>query len=121
MGVENPQQIAGYSLSSLDYTDFLRVVYDRPKNSVLPVSKTYKFPRVQQSVDSGTGNGGNDVRMTTSPALREVLDELRQIVDVKADQREVADAIREEIRRLEQDIELRMGHLRALIDKINAS
>ena len=119
MGVVNPQQIARYSLSSIDYTDFLRIVYDRPKNSILPESRTYRFPRVQNSVNATDSAG--EVLMDTSPALQEALQELEDIVKARADQRDIADAMRDELQRLEEEIALRADNLKALIDRVEAS
>ena len=102
MGVVNPQQITRYSLSSIDYTGLLRIVYDRPKTSILPVGKTYEFPRVQENVDAA-GDAGKVV-MQNSPAHREALDELRDITEAQADHRGIADAMRDEFWRLEEEI-----------------
>lgn len=115
MGVVHPEQISRYSLSSLDYTDFLRIVYDRPKNSALPLSRTYRFPRVQQD---GNDDNTEIALMRTNPALKEALDELRELVDAKDGKRDVAEDMRHELRRLEEDVALQAERIRALIDKI---
>ncbi len=114
MGVDNPQQITRYSLSSLDYTDFLKIVYDRPKNSLLPVTKTYRFPRVQQNA------GADEVIMKTCPELQEVLEELKGVVAAQSDQREIVQALREEIHRLEEETAIRMEQLKNLVGRIEA-
>lgn len=119
MGVTHPQQIVTYSLSSLDYTDYLRIVYDRPKKSILPVSRTYRFPRVQETADSAGDEGR--VVMKTDPALTEAVAELRDIVEAKSDQRCIADAMREELRSLEEEIAMHTEQLKALIGKIETS
>ena len=56
MGVESPKQIANYYISSINFIDVLRIVYERPKNSYLPSSRTYKFPRVPSSGESESQN-----------------------------------------------------------------
>lgn len=117
MGVLHPEQIARYSLSSLDYTDFLRIVYERPKNSALPESRTYRFPRVQEAA---AGSDEKNTRMRTNPALKEALEELRDLVDSKGDQRCVAEAMREELQRLEQEIAVQTKRLRELVDRIDS-
>ena len=111
MGVIHPEQIAGYSLSSLDYVDFLRVDYKRPKNSVLPVCRTYRFPRRQDTQD------GKSV-LATDPALKEAVAELRDIVETSTDKHDIATAMREEIQSLQQEINLRTEQLKSLIDSI---
>ena len=115
MGVIHPEHIARYSLSSLDYTDYLSIVYDRPKNSVLPVTRTYRFPRLQD--DDGDSS---DVRMNTDPALQEALEELRDVVDAKSDQRDLAATMRDELRHLEEEFALHTEHLRTLIKKMES-
>ncbi len=116
MGVENPRQIAGFSVSSLDNVDFLRVDYKRPKNSVLPVGKTFRFPRVQDSGETGS----KMARMRTCPALREAIAELEDIVESRADKGDIAAAMREEIQRLQEEINLRTEQLLSLIDRMES-
>ena len=119
MGVLHPLQIASYSLNSIDYVDVLRIVYDRPKGSKLAGARTYKFPRVQKAVPSdGTGDTSTAV-MESDPALRTVLEELRQVTELKGQNQDIAQLMREEIRLLEEDIALRSEYLRTLVDKIN--
>ena len=51
MGVTNPEQIAKFSVNSVDYTDFLGIVYDRPKGSLLPGERLgSKGTRVRKNV-----------------------------------------------------------------------
>ena len=114
MGVTHPEQIAGYSLSSLDYVDFLRVDYKRPRNSVLPVCRTYRFPRRQNAQD------GKSV-MVTDPALKEAVAELKKIVETSTDKHEAANAMREEIQRLQEEIDKRTEQLKSLVDSLEAS
>lgn len=118
MGVIHPEHITRYSLSSLDYTDYLSIVYDRPKNSVLPMSRTYRFLRVQQKNEA---SGSGDVVMKTNPALQEALDELRELVDAQTGKRDLADSMRDEIQQLEQEFHSHTEHLKALIDKMESS
>jgi len=120
MGVLNPQQIDKFSVNSIDYTDVLRISYERPKGSVLPQSRTYKFPRIQKStvVDSGTGTAG--VAMESNPALRAALEELQDILRTKGNNKNVADAILEELRLLEEDVALRREYLKVLAGKIQS-
>ena len=119
MGVLHPLQIASYSLNSIDYVDVLRIVYDRPKGSKLPGARTYKFPRVQKSVASDSTGDTSTAVMESDPALRTVLEELRQVTELKGQNQDIAELMREEIRLLEEDIALRSEYLRTLVDKIN--
>jgi len=113
MGVVNPQQIDNYSVNSIGYTDVLRIVYKRPKGSLLPASKTYKFPRVQQ-----TAKGKDEVTMNSDPAFRAAVAELQDILEAKGKDQDVAAAIVEELRLLEEDIALRSQYIKTLLDKI---
>ena len=120
MGVVNPLQIDRFYVNSVARTDILRIVYARPKNSILPQSRTYRFPRIQKSsvVDSGTLE--TEYVLETDPALREALDELQDILKAKGNKQEVADAILDELRMLEEDIALRSEYLRELVSKIQS-
>lgn len=111
MGVLNPQQIEKYSVNSFGFIDVLRIVYERPKGSVLPLSRTYKFPRVQKTVK-------DEVAMESNPALRAALEELQEMLDVKGKNQDVAAAILDELRLLEEDIALRSEYLKVLVGKI---
>ena len=75
---------------------------------MLPLSRTYRFPRIQLSAgDTGAG----DVKMKTDPALQEALDELRDIVAARSDQRDLADTMRDELQHLEEEFALHTEHL----------
>ena len=115
MGVVNPQHISNFSVNSIGYIDVLRIVYERPKNSLLPLSKTYRFPRVQQT----TKNQGQDqVTMNSDPAFRAAVSELQGILESKGKDQDVAAAIVEELRLLEEDIALRSECIKMLLQKM---
>ena len=113
MGVVNPQQIDNYSVNSIGYTDVLRIVYERPKGSLLPLSKTYKFPRVQQ-----TAKDQAEVTMNSDPAFRAAISELQDVLESKGKDQDVTAAIVEELRLLEEDIALRSQCIKRLLDEI---
>lgn len=119
MGVLHPQQIAKFSVNSIAYTDILRIVYERPKGSILPASKTFKFPRIQKSVAAGSDADKTDVVMESDPGLRAALEELQDLTQAKAHKRDVASAILEELRLLEEDIALRSEYIKTLVGEIN--
>ena len=117
MGVVNPHHIEKYSVNSIGYTDVLRIVYERPKGSLLPQSKTYKFPRIQQSTkDDGAGQA--DVVMNSDPALKAAVSELQDILEANDSKLDLSAAIADEIRLLEEDIALRSERIRMLLGKI---
>ncbi len=58
MGIENPDQIASYSvLSDYPNKDILRIKYRRPPGSLLPVTRSYEFNRTPRAADSQTSDG----------------------------------------------------------------
>lgn len=119
MGVINPQQIESYSVNSIGYVDVLRIVYERPKGSLLPLSKTYKFPRVQQTAKDDVA-GQAEVVMSIDPALTAAIGELQDVLAAKGTKEDIAGAIIEELRLLEEDIALRSECIKMLLGKIQA-
>ncbi|WP_405237582.1 DUF3461 family protein [Lentisalinibacter orientalis] len=113
MGVESPKQIARYYISSLNYVDVLRVTYERPKGSILPSSRTYKFPRVQED-----GEGKAAGVMRTHPKLRAALEELDSIMAAKTSKETITQEILNEIELLEEDIAMRTECLKVLVGRI---
>ena len=103
-----------FSVSSIDYNDFLRIVYDRPKGSLLPVGRSYRFPRVQKTLKSGD----DKVVMESSPAFREALAELQALMGAKQGKQDVAAAMLDELRQLEEDLAMRVECLESLIGKL---
>jgi hypothetical protein len=118
MGVEHPLQIAKYAVNSIGYTDVLRIVYERPKGSFRPQSKTFEFPRVQKTVSPGAATESTDVVMETNPGLRAALEELQDLLKIKESNQDIASAIVEELRLLEEDIGMRSEYIKALASKI---
>ncbi|MGB5489844.1 MAG: DUF3461 family protein [Woeseiaceae bacterium] len=118
MGVLHPKQIDSYSVNSVGYTDVLRIVYERPKGSILPQTRTYKFPRVQKAVQNNKGKSGAAAVMESNPALRAAIEELKNLLEKKEKAQNIASEIIEELRLLEEDIALRSEYIRTLVSKI---
>ncbi|MEM9335710.1 MAG: DUF3461 family protein [Pseudomonadota bacterium] len=114
MGVLHPAQIARFSINSVDYVDYLRIIYDRPKGSLLPKIRNYEFPRVQKSL----GPGGETAVMESSLELKEALEELRDVVNAKAQADDTASEMLDELKRLEETVAHHSACLRALAEKI---
>jgi hypothetical protein len=117
MGVQNPLQIDDYYMTSLNQVDALRIVYDRPKGSLLASSRTYRFPRVP--ADKAKGHGESAV-LNTHPKLLAALDELKGILEAKSTKENLVAKILSEIGLLEEDIAMRAECLRVLARKIPA-
>ena len=115
MGVLHPLQIASYSVNSIELTDVLRIVYERPKGSRLPGARTYRFPRVQKSLKDDKSS----VVMESDPTLKGVLAELQDVCARRSENLDVAGLMLEELRLLEEDIALRSEYLKTLVEKIN--
>lgn len=120
MGVESPKQIANYYISSINFIDVLRIVYERPKDSYLPSSRTYKFPRVPSSGESESQKEKQAGVLKTDPTLRSALEELQQIFAAKSSKESIAAEILSEIALLEEDIAMRSECLKVLVSKIPA-
>ena len=113
MGVVNPQHIDSYSVNSIGYTDVLRIVYERPKGSLLPMNKTYRFPRVQK-----TAKDEAEVTMNSDPRFRAAVSELQDVLQEKGKDRDVSAAIMEELRLLEEDIAMRSECIKRLLKEL---
>ena len=121
MGVLHPKQIARYSVNSVGYVDYLRIIYDRPKGSLLPKTRNYEFPRVQKTVAAGSASKSGEVVMESSPELREALEELKQIVSAKAQTEDTVEEMLDELRRLEEGVAHHSACLRELTEKLRAA
>lgn len=120
MGVLHPQHIVYFSVNSLEFTDHLRIFYERPKGSLLPTSRTYKFPRVQKKLESGKVAKGSDVVMESNPALREAVAELDALLGVRESKDDLASTMLKELRQLEEDVSIRTDCVKNLVEKMRA-
>jgi len=118
MGVQHPQEIEKFAVYTVGHTDILRIIYDRKKGSLLPVSRRYKFPQVKKSVLVDSGTRQTDIVYESVPAFREALHELEQLKLARAKGQDLKALLSEEIRHLEEDIALRTQYIQALIDKL---
>ena len=118
MGILNPQEIEKFAIYSTDKLDVLRIIYERKKGSLLPVSKNYKFPRVKKShlVDSGTRDTA--IVFESTDAFRSALHELEELKVNKSKGEDLAALILAEIQFLEEDIALRTEYIKSLVGKI---
>ena len=118
MGILNPQEIEKFAVYSTDKIDVLRIIYQRKKGSLLPVSKNYKFPRVKKShlVDSGTRDTA--IVFESTEAFRSALHELEALKVNKSKGDDLAALILAEIQFLEEDIALRTEYIKSLVGKI---
>ena len=119
MGIQNPQEIIGYTLSHIaPATDLLKVKYQRPKGSLLPVTRTYHIGRSTQTrmIDGGTAH--TEEIYEISPTLAKAIAELDQIVDAKSSRDELKKHILAEIDRVEVEFVAELQALRLLVRKL---
>ena len=102
MGIQHPAEIDRYALFMVNNTDILRIVYKRKKGSILPVSRSYKFPRLKKStlVDSGTRK--TEVLFESSQEFRNAVAELDDLLDTRYTADQARALIAEEVQHLEE-------------------
>ena len=118
MGIQNPQQIEKFAVYTTDEFDILRIIYERKKGSILPVSKKYKFDRIKKSVLVDSGTRQTEIIYESDPAFREALSELEHLKAEKSESGDLAAQIAEEVRLLEEDVALRIEYIKSLTKKI---
>jgi hypothetical protein len=118
MGVQHPEEIEKFAVYTIGHTDVLRIIYDRKKGSILPVSRRYKFPQVKESVLVDSGTRQMETLYKSTPAFREALHELEQLKSIREQGQDFAAMIREEVKLLEEDIALRTQYIQSLVDKL---
>lgn len=116
MGVESPKQIDKYYITSINRIDVLRIVYDRPADSILPSSRSYKFPRIQ--TEQGDDGDTKPVPPRMHPKLKDAIRELDIILEAKMSKQDIVAEILDEIALLEEDIALRSECLKVLVGKV---
>lgn len=119
MGVKNPLQIAGFSVyQSRENTDVLRIKYQRPKGSFLPVTSSYKFVRTAKSamVDSGSRKTATIYEVST--LLDKATNELESIVQGKKNRQELKQQIVAEIERMEYEYRAELAGLKQMVKQL---
>jgi hypothetical protein len=118
MGVQHPEEIEKFAIYTVGNTDILRIIYDRKKGSLLPISRRYKFPQVKKSVLVDSGTRQTETIYESTPAFREALHELELLKSEREKGLDLAAMIREELKHLEEDIALRTQYIHSLLDKL---
>ncbi len=119
MGIVRPLEIAHFSVNSIDHTDFLRIVYNRSEGSLLPASRSYRFPRIQKQLGRRVEAGGEQIVMESSPEFREALDELETLLSVREHKTEIAEEMLDALRQLQEEVAMHGEYLKILINKIS--
>ena len=118
MVVQNPEQIARFSIYTTDDADTLRIIYNRKKGSILPVSKKFRFPRLKKSTMIDGGTDKTSVIYESSAEFRNALHELNELMDQKENADEIRKLILDEIHTLEEDVAARVSYIQSLVKKI---
>ncbi len=118
MGVRHPDEIIKFNVSGLETVDYLRIVYRRRAGSLLPMSRKYKFPRVQKKRSIEPGTDKMATVLETAPALRAAIAELEELLNTNLQKQDVAKSILTELQALEEDIALRAECIRQLAKRI---
>ena len=118
MGINNPGEIERFSLSTVNHTDILRIVYKRKKGSLLPASKRFRFGRAAKTVIADSGTRKTEVVHEISPFVQKAVRELEQIISAKGSAVEHAKLIREEVRRLNEEVAGRLAYIESLLDEM---
>ena len=116
MGVVNPEQIARYTIYMVHNTDVLRIIYSRKKGSMLPVSKTFKFPRVKKSVLVDSGTRQTQIVYESTDTFQHALIELEEILENKKSEQELNQVLADEIVQLEAEVASRIDYIKSLIE-----
>lgn len=117
MGIQHPEQIEKFMVNSISNHDVLRIIYARKKGSLLPDSRTYKFPRVQKNILEDNGKRQTTV-MESNPELRSALSELKSLLEIKEQKQDLKESILEQISILEEDIALRTQSIKELMKQL---
>lgn len=118
MGILHPLQIDRFQVNSMANYDVLRVVYDRGESSFLPLTRTYKFPRVQKTVKSNKGTESGQTVLDLNPCLRKAVDELTELLKAKEDKRTLAQLVLDEVQQLEDEVTMRSAYIKELVKQL---
>lgn len=119
MGVQNPMQIIGYTLTQpRPDMDILRIRYERPKGSFLPVVRSYTFGRSQRTQVSDGAMNQSELVFEISPVLSKAILELDSIVQAKQDRSELKAQILDEIERLQEEWNAELNSLKQLVNRL---
>lgn len=116
MGVTSPDQIVGYDLIQTEPTeDMLRLKYQRPHGSFLPVTRVYRFARTSRP-SNDAAHGLIDYEI--SPFLDAALEELDTLVRGHTDRKVVLAEVTGHIDQIERDFRAEMKALRATLGRL---
>ncbi len=116
LGINRPHEISGYTLSSSNDVDILRIKYTRQKGSLLPAAKKFKFPR--RPMPGMDPSHGQEVMTEISPALEEALDELSHLLSKHVSFVDRKAELLNELDEFEEYIRLQIAEFKAEIERL---
>ncbi len=118
MGINNPGEIERFSLNTVNNTDIIRIVYKRKKGSLLPASKRFRFGRAAKTIIADSGTRKTEVVHEISPFVQKAVRELDKIIDAKGATVVQTQLIKEEVRRLHEEVASRLAYIESLLDDL---
>ncbi len=113
MGIQHPDEISTHVINSIAGIDVLRIIYKRKEGSLLPVSRSYEFPRVQRTITNSKGD--EETVMETAPALKAAEKELDEIEQSSQQNKDLAATVRAELEALESELDCRIKQIRDML------
>lgn len=119
LGIKHPLQIARFSVYTDTGNDWLRVVYNRQKGSLLPGTRKYKFPQVKKSVLVDSGTRQTQTMFESSTSFGAAVSELEALVRDMENKTELKRVVEEELAHLEIEVAERTAYIRSLLERID--
>ena len=117
MGVRNPLEIEKFAIYTVGNTDILRIIYDRKKGSLLPVSKSFKFPQAKNSVIVDSGTRQTQIVYESTDTFQHALVELEELLENQKTEQQLNQVLADEILQLEAEIASRIDYIKSLVEK----
>lgn len=114
LGITRPHEISGYTLSSTNDEDTLRIKYKRQKGSLLPTARKYTFPR--RPMPGAQVN--NQMLTEVSPALEDALNELSKLLSDERDTKDRKAELLHELAEFESYIRVQLAEFREEIEQL---
>ena len=116
MGISNPGEIVRYSLNTVNNIDIVRIIYKRQKGSFRPASKRFEFGRASKTIMADSGTQKSEIIHEISPFVLKAVSELDEILANKQSNVEQAKLVKDELKRLHQEVESRLTYIESLLD-----
>jgi len=116
MGISNPGEIVRYSLNTVNNIDFIRVIYKRHKGSLRAASKRFEFGRASKTIMADSGTQKSEIVHEISPFVLKAVSELDHILSSRKSTGEHTKLVKDELKRLQQEMESRLTYIESLID-----